>query len=499
MNRITVFPLLLLLTAVPSLAAEPERTNVVVMMVDDMGFSDLGCYGGEINTPNLDSLAKNGLRFSNFYNTAKCSETRATLLSGLFHPEVGIMKLDHCWTLADAMNEAGYKTMMAGKWHLNGQPTERGFKRYFGHLSGATDFFAGDNTFRLNGQPFEVPQEGFYTTDANVDYALKFIAEAQKTQSPFFCYVAFNAPHYPLQAPKEEVDKYRGKYKIGWDELRQRRFARQKELGILGDNPVLSPRPQGTPAWDSLSAKDQDLEDLRMATYAAMIDKVDQNIGRLIAHLKETGDFENTLILFFSDNGACPFNRNKNIDKMPWEAHSHWTYDTGWAHACNTPHREFKQKQHEGGISSPMIAHWPEGLKTKGGSITREVGHLVDVMPTLLDLTDVAYPETYAGRSLKPLRGRSMLPIFAGESPTPRGELYFTFGSQNHALREGDLKIVARNSGPWELYNVVKDRSELNDLIEEQTDIAKKLIAKWDAWAKENGVKRRKNKRNQRN
>lgn len=474
--------------------ADHDAPNVVVMMVDDMGFSDLGCYGGEIKTPRLDSLASNGLRFRNFYNTAKCSETRATLLSGLYHPEVGIMKLDHCWTLADAMHEGGYKTMMAGKWHLNGQPTERGFERYFGHLSGATDFFVGDNSFRLNGEQFNVPKKGFYTTDANVDYAIEFISEAQKTDSPFFCYVAFNAPHYPLQAPKDEVDKYRGKYMIGWDELRKQRFARQQKLGILGDKAVLSPRPKGTPAWDSLDDKTKDLEDLRMATYAAMIDRVDQNIGRLIDHLKESGDFENTLILFFSDNGACPFDRNKHIDKQPWEAGSHWTYDTGWAHACNTPFREFKQKQHEGGISSPCIAHWPAGLKTKTGGVTPEVGHLVDIMPTLMELSGVEYPETYAGRSLKPLRGRSMLPIFRKEKPAPRGKLFFDFAGSNHALRDGDLKIVARNSGKWELYDIVRDRSELNNLISERADDAKRLIAEWDAWAKEAGVRLKKRK-----
>lgn len=475
-----------------SFPTHAEAPNVIVILVDDMGWSDPGCFGGEIDTPNLDALAAKGLRLTQFYTTAKCSETRATLLSGQYHSEVGIMAMRNCWTLAEAMKTAGYFTIMTGKWHLQSQPTERGFDRYFGHLSGATDFFVGDNSFRLNGKPFSVPKQGFYTTDANTDYAIQFIDESRSTGKPFFCYLAYNAPHYPLQAPKADVMKYRGKYAVGWDTIRQRRYARQQELGLLKEGWNLTPRPEDVPAWEDLDADRKDKEDLRMATFAAMVDRVDQNIGKLMAHLKKQGVFENTLILFMSDNGACPFDRNRNIDKMPWEAGSHWTYDKGWAHACNTPWREYKQNQHEGGISSPTIAHWPSGMKAKPGSITHQVTHLVDVMATLLDLTDTPYPETYNGTKLNPLRGKSMLPILAGETREPHERLFFDFANRDHALREGKWKLVSKYRGPWELYDIEADRSESRDLSGEMTERAAQMRATWEAWAREAGVIRRK-------
>jgi arylsulfatase len=465
--------------------------NVLVMMVDDMGWSDLGCYGSEIETPSLDRLAASGLRFTQFYNTAKCAQTRATLLSGRYHDEVRTAGLQNCWTLAEAMHEAGYFTIMTGKWHLNKQPTDRGFDRYFGHLSGATDFFAGDNTFRLNGEPFQVPESGFYTTDANVDYALRFVDEAKQTGKPFFCYIAFNAPHYPLQAPKEDVEKYLGRYKLGWDKLREQRYAKQKQLGLLKDGWLLTPRPRDVPAWDTLDADRREQEDFRMATFAAMVDRVDQNVGRLVARLKEQGQLDNTLILFLSDNGACPFDRNHHLDKMPWEAGSHWTYDKGWAHACNTPWREFKRNQHEGGISSPLIVHWPAGMQAKPGSITHQVGHLVDVMATLLDLTGTSYPGEYNGQQLGPLRGRSLLPIVRGEDLPPREPLYFDFAGVNHALRIGPWKLVSKDRGPWELYNLEADRSELNNLVEQIPDRAREMQQMWETWATAAGVNKK--------
>jgi arylsulfatase len=469
-------------------AEENSPPNVVVMMVDDMGWSDLGCYGSEIRTPNLDKLAANGLRFTQFYNTAKCAQTRATLLSGQYHNEVGIGQLRNCWTLAEAMKTAGYHTIMTGKWHLNRQPTDRGFDRYFGHLSGVTDFFVGDKTFRLDGEPFDVPKQGFYTTDANVDYALRFLDEARDSSKPFFCYVAFNAPHYPLQAPKEDVERYIGKYKVGWDKLRRQRFARQKELGLIDKDCELTPRPDDVPAWDTLDADTRQKEDLRMATFAAMVDRVDQNVGRLVEYLKGRGELDNTLILFLSDNGACPFNRNHHIDLMPWQARSHWTYDKGWAHACNTPWREYKRNQHEGGISSPLIVHWPAGLKTEPGALTHDVGHLVDVMATLVDLTGTEYPAEFNGQQLQPLRGKSLLPIFRGETGAGRPPLYFDFANRHHALRIGPWKLVNKDRGPWELYNIDEDRSELHDLVKKLPDRAAAMQQQWETWARAAGV-----------
>ena len=500
MTRTTTQALVLALIVVgwlksSDVRADSKQPNVVLMMVDDMGWSDLGCYGSEIETPTLDKLAANGLRFRQFYNTAKCSQSRATLLSGLYHNDVGIMALNNCWTLAEAMKQAGYRTIMTGKWHLKKEPTDRGFDRYFGHLSGATDFFAGNNSFRLNGKKFQVPASGFYTTDANTDYAIRFIKEAHKDKKPFFCYVAHNAPHYPLQAPKKDVEKYLGKYRLGWDKLRQKRYAKQQELGLIKKSWKLAPRPKDVPAWASLSKDRQKKEDLRMATYAAMIDRVDQNLARLVKQLKELGAFEDTLILFVSDNGACPFNRNHHINKMPWEARSHWTYDKGWAHACNTPFREYKRNQHEGGISTPFIAHWPNGMKVKKGSITDHVGHLVDVMPTLLALTGVSYPKEFGGQALKPLRGRSLLPIFQAKEPSPRGKLYFDFAGRHHALRDGKWKLVTKDGQPWELYDVELDRPEQKDLSKVEAERKLRMQELWQRWAKEVGIKKRKKKK----
>jgi len=449
-------------------------------MVDDLGFSDIGCYGGEIKTPNLDQLAANGLRFTEFYNCAKCETTRATLLSGRYHTEVGIGKLKDCVTLAEAMRESGYTTLMTGKWHMASTPVQRGFDRYFGHLSGATNFFTGDDTFRLDDKPFQVPEQGFYTTDANTDYAIKFL-EQSNDDKPFLLYVAYNAPHYPLQAPREEVEKYRGQYLRGWDQLRRSRYDRIKQLGLLKHVDTPAPRPADVPAWSTLSDEDKDREDLMMATYAGMIDRVDQNIGRLVGTLKSQGRWENTLLLFLSDNGACPFQRTKQPtlkkNLMPWDPASYWTYDKGWAHACNTPFREYKQNQHEGGISTPFIAHWPAGIK-QPGTITSQPGHLVDIMATCLDLAGGAYPTTYRGHSVGPPRGQSLAPIFEGQQRN-QPDIAFTFYGKNNALRVGKWKLVNINFKNWELYNLENDRAELHDLAKANPTQLAFMKARW--------------------
>jgi len=469
-------------------AGSAKRPNIIVILVDDMGYSDLGCYGGEVRTPHIDGLARRGLRFTQFYNTAKCGPTRASLLSGLYHQEVGAGALRGCMTIGEAMKRAGYFTVMSGKWHMTGQPTDRGFDRYFGHLSGSTNYFRGDKTFRLNGQPFEVPASGFYTTDAVTDYALRFLDEAAKTDRPFLLYLAYNAPHYPLQAPKEEVDKYRGKYRCGWDKLRQQRYARQIEMGLFARKYKLSPRPADVPAWETLTDEQKTTEDLRMATFAGMIDRVDQNVGRLLKRLDKLGVTDDTLILFLSDNGACPFQRSKRTHLPPWDPESYWTYDKGWAHACNTPFRWYKQNQHEGGIATPLIAHWPNGLKARAGSVTHQAGHLVDIMATCLDAAGSDYPKDYAGRPLKPLRGKSLLPILRGGQRPGHDVLYFQF-SNNRAVRKGNWKLVSARGGPWELYDMAADRTELNDLASARPKLAAELAALWDTWAKQVGAK----------
>ncbi|MHC4178625.1 MAG: arylsulfatase [Planctomycetota bacterium] len=471
----------------PAARAAGPRPNVVVVLVDDMGYSDLGCYGGEIATPNLDRLAAGGLRFTQFYNTAKCSPTRAALLTGLYHPEVGVGALRDCMTLGEAMRRAGYFTIMTGKWHLGSQPVDRGFDRYFGHLSGATNFFTGDKTFRLGGEPFQVPTTGFYTTDAMTDYAVRFLDEAADQTRPFLLYVAYNAPHYPLQAPKEEVEKYRGKYLVGWDELRRQRHRRQLEMGLLDGKWKLSPRPADVPAWDSLSEEERRKEDLRMATFAGMVDRADQNVGKLLTKLDEMGATKNTLIMFLSDNGACPFERSKRTHLPPWDPASYWTYDKSWAHACNTPFRWYKQNQHEGGISTPLIVNWPAGLKVKPGSITHQPGHLIDVMATCLDVAGSDYPPTFDGRALKPLRGKSLAPIFRGEKREGHRVLYFQF-SNNRAVRRGKWKLVSARGGPWEVYDLDADRTELNDLAAAEPQLAAEMADLWNRWAAEVGL-----------
>ncbi|MEN1729621.1 MAG: sulfatase-like hydrolase/transferase, partial [Pseudomonadota bacterium] len=318
-------------------------------MVDDLGYSDIGCYGGEIDTPNLDALANDGLRFTQFYNTAKCHSSRVSLLTGQYCIAAGDTALSHAVTSAEVLGDAEYFTAMTGKWHLQEEPTDFGFQRYFGHLSGACNFFKGDNTFRLNGEPWKVPLTGFYTTVAKVDYALEFLDEARKTEKPFYLYVAFNAPHAPLHALPEDYAKYQGRYGEGWDVMRDQRMAKQKELGLLPESLKPSPRPPHVRAWEDLMTWEQDYETNRMVTLAAMIDRVDQEVGRLVEDLRANGELENTLILFVSDNGACPYDRRKPIlNAEPTNRNVLFGDSTGWAWARNAPFRFYKQNQYEG-------------------------------------------------------------------------------------------------------------------------------------------------------
>jgi len=470
------------LLSAPLVAAGAEKPNIILIMADDLGFADLGCYGSEIETPNLDALAAGGLRFTRFYNTAKCHSSRVSLLTGLYCEQAGSTKLSRGATIAEVLSGAGYFTAMSGKWHLSKQPTDFGFHRYWGHLSGATNFFTGDNTFRLNGEPWQVPEtlngRPFYTTHAVADFGLEFLEEARGSEKPFLLYVAFNAPHYPLQAPEEAVRKYDGRYDCGWDRLRIARHRRQVESGLLPASCKLSPRPDHVPAWDGLSNRERQWEADRMEVFAAMVDVLDQNVGRLVEFLKEKGIFDNTLILFCSDNGACPFERTRGRYLKPWDPKSYWTYDAGWAHAGNTPFRLYKQNQHEGGISSPLIVHWPEGLDTEAGSVTGQPGHIIDFMATVIELSDATYPEQIGERRIDPLQGQSLLPIFRGETRRPHETLYFHFGT-DRALRQGQWKLVSAKLGRWELYNLDQDRTELNDLSERNPERVAAMAAEW--------------------
>ncbi len=486
MTRLPLAVFCLLLA--PMAAAAAERPNIILIMADDLGFADVGCYGSEIETPNLDALAAGGLRFTQFYNTAKCHSSRVSLLTGLYCDQAGSTKLSRGATIAEVLSDAGYFTAMVGKWHLSKQPTDFGFKRYWGHLSGATNFFTGDGTFRLNGEPWKVPESlngrPFYTTHAITDFAIEFLEEATRGDAPFLLYTAFNAPHYPLQAPEQAVRKYDGRYDGGWDKLRTQRHRRQLQSGLLPSKWKLSPRPDHVPAWDSLSEEDRRWEADRMEVFAAMVDVLDQNVGRLVDFLKKKGILDNTLILFCSDNGACPFERTRGRYLKPWDPKSYWTYDASWAHAGNTPFRLYKQNQHEGGISSPLIVHWPEGLTPDPGSFTNQPGHLIDFMATFIDLADATYPEQIGERRIDPLEGKSLLPIFCGETRQGHETLYFHFGT-DRALRQGPWKLVSAKLGKWELYNLNEDRTELNDRSEQEPQRVAAMAAKWFQIAEE--------------
>ena len=323
----------------------------------------------------------------------------------------------------------------------------------------------------LGGRPF-------YTTHAVGDFALRFLDEATDRKKPFLLYVAFNAPHYPLQAPEVDVRKYDGRYDIGWDRLRLQRHEKQVATGLLPAKWKLSPRPSHIPAWSSLEPKEQRWEADRMEVYAAMVDVLDRTVGRVVDRLEKQGILDNTLILFCADDGACPFERTRGRYKKPWDPRSYWTYDASWAHAGNTPFRLYKQNQHEGGISSPMIAHWPAGLKAEPGSITHQPGHLIDFMATFIDVAGAKYPKRVGERKIDPLMGNSLLPILQGKEREGHETLYFHFGT-DRALRQGPWKLVSAKLGRWELYNIDEDRTELNDLAAKHPERVKAMAAKW--------------------
>jgi arylsulfatase A-like enzyme len=459
--------------------AKDGKPNFLLVMADDMGFSDLGCYGSEIETPNLDKLAAGGLRFSQFYNTAKCHSSRVSLLSGRWSRQAGDESLQRAVTIPEVLAPAGYFTAMTGKWHLSKQPTDFGFQRYFGHLSGATNYFTGDKTFRLNGQPFTVPETGFYTAIANVDHALKFIAEARAAKKPWFQYIAFNAPHAPLQPLEQDFKKYQGRYDIGWDAIRAARVAKQKQIGLLPADSAESPRPDHIPEWSKLSDEQRMEETRLMSAYAGLIDRIDQEMGRLIADLEKAGELDNTVILFVSDNGACPFHRGgAKPDTEPFDPKTHWGDSTGWAWARNSPFRFYKQNQFEGGISSPAILHWPAGLKQKAGSVASSPAHLVDVLPTFAELAGAKVPATYPDREPAPLAGISLAPILAGGEIKARPPIHLLF-STDRGLRDAEWKLVSFQSGPWELYHMPTDRAELHDVAAQHPDIVQRMAKQW--------------------
>jgi len=479
--------------------AKPDRTrpNIILIMVDDMGYSDLGCYGGEVKTPNIDALAKNGLRFKQFYNTAKCHTTRAELLTGNYAYAIGDHRMEYGATFGEVLGTVGYRTLIAGKWHQNPLPTTRGFDRYYGLADGCSNFFnpglkarPGEGLPGRKGKTrvrrwaiedkvimgYTSPDKKFYHTDAFTNYAIDRLDEYKGEDKPFLLYLPYTAPHYPLHAWPEDIAKYRGKYKIGWDKIRQQRFKRMNEMGIIGPNHKLTGR--ASKAWDDLTEAQKDAEDLKMAVYAAMIDRVDQNLGRLFAKVKELGEWDNTLIMFLTDNGACPEQPNTTPNIPPGPVESYRTVSVGWANASNTPYRRFKSTDYEGGIRTPFIAHWPGVIKP---GMTDQVGHIIDISATFRDITGAKYPKQINGHKTLPPVGKSLLPIFKGVKREPHKELYWHFNRAN-AVRQGDLKLV-RVGKAWELYDLKADPTEMNNLATQKPEKTAELANLWEAWS----------------
>jgi len=484
-------------------SGEDSRPNIVLIMADDMGYSDIGCYGGEMATPNLDSLAKGGMRFRQFYNEAKCSPTRAELLCGQYAYAVGVRDLEHGATFGEVLGATGYRTIISGKWHQQPLPTTRGFDRYYGLADGCCNFFnPGTEARPGEGKPgrkiknarrwaiegeeifgYMNEDKDFYTTDAFTDYAVDRLQEYKEETRPFILYLPYTAPHYPLHAWPEDIAKYRGKYKDGWDVLRQQRIERMKKMGIIDADVKLSPRDEEVRSWDSLSDSEKDAEELKMAVYAAMIDRMDQGIGKVLNKLKEIGKYDNTLILFLSDNGGCAETPNPTPDIPPGPVESYRSLGPSWANATNTPYRKFKSSDYQGGNCTPFIAHWAKVIQP--GAMTDQVGHIIDILPTLIEISGADYPKEIDGREIKPVVGKSLLPVFQSKTREPHEALYWKYNKAK-AIRQGDWKLVKFGGADWELYDLANDRTELNNLAGQYPDKVKQMSSLWNKWDENN-------------
>ncbi|MHC4442632.1 MAG: arylsulfatase [Planctomycetota bacterium] len=483
-----------------------DRPNIVLIMADDMGYSDIGCYGSEISTPTLDKLAGNGLRFTQFYNTARCCPTRAALLTGLYQHQAGIGHMvgdygfpsyrgflnERCVTIAEALRLGGYCTLMSGKWHVGEKrpywPVDRGFDRYYGLISGASNYFrlVSERQMAIDDKPYKPEGDDFYMTDAFSDNAVDFIDKYGREDKPFFLYVAYTAPHWPLHAWPEDIAKYRGRYTIGWDELREQRHKRMIDMGIVDGRWPMTLRDERVPAWAEVEEKKKDKWDLKMSVYAAQIDRMDRGIGKIVAKIREIGEEENTLIMFLADNGGCAEVLNRGKRGAPIGGRDSYTsYGIGWANASNTPFRLYKHFVHEGGISTPLIVHWPTMIKKAG--ITHQYGHLIDIMATCLDVGGVEYPQMHKGHAIKPLEGKSLVPIFQGKDRGSARPIFWEHEG-NRAVRLGKWKLVSRFPGEWELFDINADRTELDNLAAKHPGKVKELADLYDGWAERCGI-----------
>jgi arylsulfatase A-like enzyme len=496
--QFVITALLLLANLVPTTWAA-ERPNIIMILADDMGFSDVGAYGGEIATPNLDRLAKGGVRFTQMYNTSKCFPSRACLLTGCYAQNVGMArspgKIVGGVTIGEVLRPAGYRTLWTGKHHSTENPFDRGFDRYFGLRDGGCNYFnpgkqrpgeakpAQKRSARnwciddKHFAPYTPPEKDFYTTDYFTKYALGYLDQYKDEDKPFFLYLSYNAPHDPLHAWPKDIAKYKGRYDAGWQAIRNARYKKQMKLGLFGDNAPISPRESGD--WDKQSDEAKAEEARRMEVYAAMVDRLDQNIGKVIAKLEELGKLDNTLIIFASDNGGSAevvrIGKGKigNIDR--------WSSVKGrWANVSNTPFRKYKNHSHEGGICTPMIVHWPAGITVPKGSIIRTPDHFVDLLPTFADLGKAEYPTKHNGNSVVPLDGISLAPLLRKEKLARPNMLYWQWSS-GKAVRDNHWKAVNQGRG-WELYDMQSDRTEMNNLAKVQPERTKAMAAAWSKW-----------------
>jgi arylsulfatase len=478
------------------------RPNIVLILCDDMGFSDIGCYGGEVQTPTLDRLASEGMRFTQFYNNAKCTTTRASIITGLYPRRQGGLLQRNMVTLGEVMRAAGYRTILSGKWHLgrgeNTHPFRRGFDAYYGLLDGCCNFFnpmQADPPYK-GGRVRHFGQDdrritefppGYYTTDAFTDHAITHMNEAAAAGQPFFLHLCYTAPHYPLHAKAEDIAKYRGKFKLGWDVMRRLRYERQIALGLLDPETwKLSGRDSRSYDW---AEADHDFEDHRMAVYAAMIDAMDRNIGRLMDALRQSGVADNTLLLFLSDNGGCseePGGRDPS-QRTPGPGTDYVAVGPAWGWAQNAPFRRYKSWVHEGGITTPLIAWWPGHVPAN--SWCRQPAHIIDFMPTFLELAGGTYPKTFAGQEILPVEGKSLQALLRGNKRKPHSQLCWEWAG-NRAIRAGDLKLVwDKGVKKWELYDLSQDRTETNDLADQQAARVRALSDAWFAWAEQTGLR----------
>lgn len=528
-----------------------SRPNIVLIMGDDIGFSDLGCMGGEIHTPNLDRLAARGLRFTQFYNTARCCPTRASLLTGLYPHQAGIGHMtwadngydgyrgnlnNRSATIPEVLRRSGYRTYMVGKWHItrfaeedsdNSQwPVQRGFEKFYGTLKGSGSFYdpvslCRQNTLITPENDPEYKPARFYYTDALTDNAVKFLKEHEKESAdrPFFMYVAYTSAHWPMHALEEDIAKYKGKFDAGYEALRKERWKRMQQMGLVDPGWELSPTAGD---WNTVKRKGWELR--CMEVYAAMLDRMDQGVGQIVAELKRSARFDNTLIMYLQDNGGCAEENGRRPQKggppsglkpmtadqlqmlarprqtrdgqsvrsgpgiMPGPADTFVAYGKEWANLSNTPFREYKHWVHEGGISTPLIVHWPKGIATnRAGKLERQPGHLVDIMATFVDVSEAAYPRELKGEQIQPLQGVSLRPAFEGK-PLGRKQPICWEHESNRAIRDGKWKLVAKANQAWELYDMEKDRTEMHDQAGSLSDKVQELSKRWDEWAKRSNV-----------